>query len=114
MATKAQTYRHYATECFKVAKSFTDERGKRVLLEMAAKWHALAVKAEQRQEDIRSVAPQLHNEMELVKIGNLRRYDRAILEGIGQELRQRYQPPAESPDWLSALLFQIDGRSGQK
>ena len=50
----------------------------------------------------------------LVRIGNLRRWHQAIREEIGKELLRRYQPPQDLPDWLRALLLQINGRDGQK
>jgi hypothetical protein len=44
----AKTYRQYAEECRKLARSMPDHRGK--LLDMAAVWLELAVKAERKKD----------------------------------------------------------------
>jgi len=50
-------------------------------------------------------------ESELASILTLRLCHRAILKGIGEELKERYQPPQRVPHLLMTLLVQFNKKT---
>jgi len=55
-----------------------------------------------------------YNESAKLDSRNLRRFHRAMLERIGQELKRRYEPPRHLPHRLLMLLVQINEHRSAK